>query len=158
MERNNLSSGNRYSINTSKVNTTKYYQNQLYQTSKKCKAQERNVIASCLRLERSVFLKNLENNFFQIFLFLLKRSFQGILSCLKFLLELPKFKENFIIFVITVVKERDLLITHLEVITRLATVSEMNEYRSFILICTSYMILLVIFLAKLSSLFSICRV
>ena len=34
-----------------------------------------------LRLERSIFLKSFEKNFFMIFSFLLKRSFQVIFSC-----------------------------------------------------------------------------
>ena len=39
-----------------------------------------------LRLERGVFLKNFEKNFFLIFFFLLKRSFQGIVGCFEILI------------------------------------------------------------------------
>ena len=50
----------------------------------------------------------------------------------EFLLERPKFKENVIICVITVIKVRDLLLTLLQVMTTLAP--KMNEHRFFILI------------------------
>ena len=48
-----------------------------------------------------------------IFLFLLTRSFHGIFCCFEILilLEVPKFKENVLICVITVIKVRDLLLT-----------------------------------------------
>ena len=38
-----------------------------------------------LRLERSAFLKKFKKRFFMLFSFLLKRSFQGIFSCLEIL-------------------------------------------------------------------------
>ena len=71
-----------------------------------------------LSLERSVFLKNFGKKKFFDVLFRLKRYFQGVVW--KFLLEVPKFKENTLICIITVLKVRDLLLTRLQVITTLA--------------------------------------
>ena len=39
----------------------------------------------------------------------MKRSFQGIFNCFKMLLEVPKFKENAQICVITVIKVGDVI-------------------------------------------------
>ena len=58
-----------------------------------------------------------KKKFFDV-LFRLKRYFQGVVW--KFLLEVPKFKENTLICIITVLKVRDLLLTRLQVITILA--------------------------------------
>ena len=68
---------------------------------------------------------------------------------------MTKFKKNIKICVIIIIKVRDLLLTLLQVIT---IVSKMNEHRLFIWINTSYMISLVILLAKLSRPFSFFRV
>ena len=84
-----------------------------HQYIKKCR--------SILRLERSVFLKNLEKFFLYIFVFLLKRSFQGIFSCFEIVIEVPKFKKNALNCAITVIKVHDPLLTLLQVITMLAT-------------------------------------
>ena len=64
-------------------------------------------------------MKNFEKNIFflWIFLFLLKRSFQGIFGCFEIRLEVPKFKEHVLITVITLIEVRDLLFTLLQVIT-----------------------------------------
>ena len=75
--------------------------------------------------------------------FLYSYSFQKDLSreylaVLKFILEVRKFKKNFLICLITVIKVHDLLLTLLQVITIL--VSKMSEHRLLILINTSYMI------------------
>ena len=62
-----------------------------------------------------------KKKFFLIFLSLSKRFFLGIFACFEILIGMPKFKENVIICVITVIKVRDLLLTFLLVITILAT-------------------------------------
>ena len=72
---------------------------------------------SVLRLERSAFLKNFEKCFFDI-LIPFEKVFPG--NIWLFLLEVPKFKENVIICVITVIKVRDVLLTLLQVVTILA--------------------------------------
>ena len=77
-----------------------------------------------LWLERSVFLKNYENFFLKIFLFLLKWPFQGTRSCFEILL----------ICVITVIKVRDLLLTLLQVITILAYISAHLLFCTYLLI------------------------
>ena len=67
------------------------------------------------------FRKISKNFFFLIFLIISKRSFEAIFACFEILIEMPKFKANVIICVITVTKVRDLLVTLLLVITILAT-------------------------------------
>ena len=76
----------------------------------------------------------------------------------KLLLKVAKIKENVIIYVITVTKVRDLLLTLSSNNNTCGLISKMNEHGLFILINTSYMILLVILLTKLSRLFSFCQV
>ena len=99
------------------------------------------------RLERSVFLKNFDFFFFFNFLFYF---------LIFYLLEVRKFKENVTICVIPE-KVRDLLLTFTSNNNTCCIVSKMNQHILFTLINTSYMILLVILLAKLSGLFSFCR-
>ena len=99
------------------------------------------------RLERSVFLKNFDFFFFLNFLFYF---------LIFYLLEVRKFKENVTICVIPE-KVRDLLLTFTSNNNTCCIVSKMNQHILFTLINTSYMILLVILLAKLSGLFSFCR-
>ena len=55
-----------------------------------------------LRLERSVFLENFEKSFLVIFSFLFKNLSRKHLVVWKFLIEVPKFKENLLIWVIAV--------------------------------------------------------
>ena len=75
-----------------------------------------------LRLECSVFLKNFEKkNFFWYYYFFWKDLSKEYLVISKFLSEVPKFRENVLICIITVTKVSDLLLTLLQVITMLAT-------------------------------------
>ena len=75
---------------------------------------------SNLRLEGSVFLKNFD--FFKFFdtLIPFEKIFPASFVVSKLLLQLPRFIENVLICVITVIKARDLLLILLQVITILA--------------------------------------
>ena len=76
-------------------------------------------ITTWLRLERSVFLRNFEKKiFFFDILIPFANIFPGNMSMFqKFAFEVPTFKE---IVLICIMKVRDLLLTLLQVITRLA--------------------------------------
>ena len=76
------------------------------------------------------FWKISKKSFFLIFLFHLKTCFQWIFS----------FLESVVVYTITVIKVRDLLLALLQITTILVAVSKMNEHRLLILINTSYMI------------------
>ena len=76
---------------------------------------------SILWLERSVFLKNFEKKIFWYYYFFWKDLSKEYLVISKFLSEVPKFRENVLICIITVTKVSDLLLTLLQVITMLAT-------------------------------------
>ena len=76
---------------------------------------------SILWLERSVFLKNFEKKIFWYYYFFWKDLSKEYLVISKFLLEVPKFRENVLICIITVIKVSDLLLTLLQVRTMLAT-------------------------------------
>ena len=80
-----------------------------------------------LRLERSFFLRNFEKNFFWYSYSFWKDLSGEYLVVSKFLLEVPRFKENVLICVITVIKVYDLLLTLLQVKTILAA-SFKNEW------------------------------
>ena len=60
-------------------------------------------------------------NFLLVFLSFWKDLCRDFLVVSKFLLEVPKFKEDVLIYLITIMKVRDLILTLLQVITMLAT-------------------------------------
>ena len=97
--------------------------------------------------------------FFLIFLFLLKRSFHGIFGCFEVLLGSAWIQGKCYKFRNLCYKSAwSFNQTFTSNNNTCAIVSKINEHRLFILINTSYKILLVILLAKLSRLFSFFRV
>ena len=89
--------------------------------SKAAKVTSKQCPGAILRLERSVFLKNFEKLFFNDILILSPKDLsREYLVVPKFLFKVPKFKENVLISVMTVIKVRDLLLTLLQVIAILA--------------------------------------
>ena len=74
-----------------------------------------------LKLQRSVFLKNFKKKiFFWYFYSFWKELSREYLVVSKFLLEVPKFKENVLIYLILVIKVCDLLFTLIQVTKILA--------------------------------------
>ena len=67
-----------------------------------------------------------------------EKIFPGNIS--KFLLEVPKFKQNAIICIITIIKWHDLLLTFTNNSNTCGIIPKMNEHRLFILINTSYIV------------------
>ena len=93
-----------------------------------------------LRLERSVFLKNFEKNFFWYSYSFWKDLSREHLVVSKFLLEVAKFKENVLIWVITVIKVAwSFTHTFTSNSNTCSIILNMTEHRLLILINTSYM-------------------